>query len=117
MRAGMYLEIDFDHPQRLTSAVLLSHTPVFHVGLEFFGQGSDGRWRLLSDKPTATALPPQDLRLEATQALRRAGFRYVMVATDGSGYTELARILARDPAGWGMEPAGYAGKELLFHIR
>jgi len=49
-----------------------------------------------------------------TQALRRAGFHYVMVTVGEGGYAEVGRSLESDPAGWGMEPAGYAGRARLF---
>jgi len=33
MRAGMFFEIGLDHPQRLTGALLVSHTPIYNVPL------------------------------------------------------------------------------------
>src|SRR5439155_22942412 len=56
VRDHMYFEVDFGHAQRLTSAVLVSHTPVFHVPLEVSGwvaksgakSDAKGGWRLLA---------------------------------------------------------------------
>jgi 4-amino-4-deoxy-L-arabinose transferase-like glycosyltransferase len=117
MRAGMFLEADFDHPQRLTSAVLLSHTPVHGVPLEFHGQGTDGKWRLLSNAPEAIRRPPEDLRLEATRALRRAGFRYLLAPTGGGGNAPIGNNLAAHAPEWGLERAGEAGRYLLFRVK
>ena len=48
VRAGMYLDIELGNPQRLTSAVLVTHTPVFRVPLEVYGLDVKGAWQLLT---------------------------------------------------------------------
>ena len=53
VRAGMYLDIGLGNPQRLTSAVLVTHTPVFRVPLEVYGQDVKGQWHLLTRNPQA----------------------------------------------------------------
>ena len=53
VRAGMFFEIDLDHAQRLTSAVLISHAPAYHVAMEWYGQAPNGKWHLLSNSPAA----------------------------------------------------------------
>ena len=50
MRPGTFVQIDFDRPQALTAAVLVSHTPVYEVPVEFEGL-TPGGWRLLSGTP------------------------------------------------------------------
>ena len=117
VRAGMYFEIDLDHPQLLSSAVLISHTPAYRPALEFYGQGTNGQWHLLSDHPTAEPRPPQDLRLEANRAIRRAGFRYLLAATGSGGNTSIGNILVGHEPEWGLERVGEAGRYYLFRVK
>src|ERR1017187_3859918 len=65
VRAGMYLDVELGNPQRLTAAVLVTHTPAFRVSLEIHGLDVKGQWHLLSNTPQAIPRPPRDIRLEA----------------------------------------------------
>ena len=116
VRAGMYFEIRFDHPQRITSTVLYSHTPALGVPLEIFGLSTRGQWIPLGS-PQAARMPAQDLRLEATRALRRAGYRFVLTPSGGGGTAPLGNALAGQEAEWGMERVAQAGPFYLFHIK
>jgi hypothetical protein len=117
VRAGMYFEIDLDHQQRLSSAVLISHTPAYRAALEFYGQAMNGRWHLLSNRPVAEPRPPQDLRLQATRAVRRAGFRYLLAPTGSGGNTPIGNILLGHEPEWGLERVGEAGRYYLFRVK
>jgi hypothetical protein len=117
VRAGMYLEIELGNPQRLTSAVLVTHTPVFRVALEVYGLDVKGRWHLLTSNPQAIPRAPQDLRLEAARALRASGFRYLLVPTGSGGNASIGNMLLGHEAEWGLERAGDAGRYYLFHVR
>lgn len=117
VRSGMYFEIDLDHPQRLSSAVLISHTPVYHEPLEFYGQATNGQWHLLSNHATAQPRLAQDLRVEAARALRRAGFRYLLAATGAGGNTPIGNILLGHEPEWGLERIGEAGRYYLFRVK
>jgi hypothetical protein len=117
VRAGMYFEIDMDHAQRLSSAVLISHTPMHRAPLEFYGQTVKGQWQLLSNHPTAEPRAIQDLRLEATRALRRAGYRYLLAATGSGGNTPIGNILLGHEPEWGLERVGEAGRYYLFRVK
>jgi hypothetical protein len=117
VRAGMYFEVNLQNPQRLTRAVLFSHTPVFGVPLEIYGQDPKGAWHLLSDAPRAIPRAHQDLRLEAARALRTAGFRYLLAPTGTGGNAPIGNAIAGREAEWGMELAGYAGDFRLMRIR
>ncbi len=117
VRAGMYLDIELGNPQRLTGAVLVTHTPVFRVQLEIYGLDVKGRWRLLSTSPQAIPRPPQDLRLDAARALRSAGFRYLLAPTGAGGNAAIGNVLLGHEAEWGLERAGDAGRFYLFHVR
>uniref|UniRef100_Q01PU4 Uncharacterized protein n=1 Tax=Solibacter usitatus (strain Ellin6076) TaxID=234267 RepID=Q01PU4_SOLUE len=117
VRAGMYLDIELGNPQRLSSAVLVTHTPVFRVPLEVYGQDVKGRWHLLTRDPQAIPRPPQDLRLEAARALRASGFRYLLAPTGSGGNAAIGNVLVGHEAEWGLERVGDAGRFYLFHVR
>jgi len=117
VRAGMYFEVDLAHPQRLTSAVLVSHTPVYRVPLEIYGQDEKGAWRVLSKAPQAIRRARQDLRLDAARALRKAGFRYLLAPTGSGGNAPIGNAIVGKEAEWGLEAAGYAGDFHLYHVK
>jgi hypothetical protein len=117
VRAGMYLEVDLENPQRLTSAVLVTHTPAFRVPLETYGQDLKGAWHLLSNSPEAIPRPPQDLRLEAVRAIRKAGYRYLLVTTGSGGNAPIGNLIVGHESEWALEQVGYAGDFHLFRIK
>ena len=117
VRAGMYMDVELGNPQRLTAAVLVSHTPTLGVALEIHGLDVQGRWHLLSNSPQAIPRAPQDLRLEASRAVKRAGFRYLLVPTGEGGNAPIGNILVGHEAEWGMERVGEAGRFYLFYVK
>jgi hypothetical protein len=117
VRAGMYLNLELDHPQRLTAAVLVSHTPALNTQLEVYGSDEKDRWHLLSNAPQAIKRPPHDIRLEAARAVRRAGYRYLLVPTGKGGNAPIGNVIIDREAEWGMESAGDAGRFHLFRIK
>jgi hypothetical protein len=117
VRAGMYLDVEMGNPQRLTAAVLVTHTAAFRVPLEVYGLDVQGGWRLLSNTPQAIPRAPQDIRLEASRAIKRAGFRYVLVPTGEGGNAPIGNILVGHEAEWGMERVGEAGRYYLFRVK
>ena len=116
MRPGMFVEVEFDRPQLLSSAALLSHTPIYRVPLEFYGQSPDGRWRLLSGHPRAVERHGDDLRLPATRAIRRAGFHYILVPTGEGGYGPLGKLMVAEAPQWGLRDVAAAGDVHLLRI-
>jgi hypothetical protein len=117
LRAGMFFEIDFDRPQSLTEASVVSHTPLYNVPLEVYGQRPDGTWQLLSSNPPVVRLPEEDLRLHATSVLRRAGHRYLLTPTADQGNGTIGRAIEADPLGWDMEKVAEQRDQALFRIR
>jgi len=114
MRAGMFFEIDFEPiPQNLTEATVVSHTPVYNVPLEVYGQKPDENWQLLSTKTPFVKLPDEDLRLEATSVLRHAGFHYVLIPNGDT----IGASIESDPLGWDMEKVAQDRYQTLFRIR
>jgi hypothetical protein len=117
VRAGMYLDIELGNPQRLTGTVLVSHTPLLGASLEVHGRDAQGRWHLLSDSPRAVQRPPRDIRLEASRAIKRAGFRFVLVPTGTGGNAPIGSVLVGHEAEWGMERVGEAGRFYLLRVK
>jgi hypothetical protein len=117
VRAGMYLEVDLQYPQRLTSAVVVSHTPWFHVPMEVYGRDPKGAWHVLSSAAQAVPRPPQDIRLSVGVALRKAGFQYLLAPTGDEGNGPIGNLLVKGPGEWGLERVGYAGAFELFRVK
>jgi hypothetical protein len=113
----MYLDIELGNPQRLSAAVLVTHTPAFRVPLEIHGLDAQGTWHLLSNSPQAVPRAPQDIRLEASLAIKGAGFRYLLVPTGEAGNAPIGNVLVGHEAEWGMERAGEAGRFYLLRVR
>ncbi len=117
VREGMYLDVELGNPQRLTAAVLVTHTPAFRVPLEIYGLDVKGQWHLLSNTPQAIPRSPRDIRLDAARALKRAGFRYLLVPTGQGGNAPIGNVLVGHEAEWGMERAGEAGRFYLLRVK
>src|ERR1035437_9208978 len=117
VRAGMYVDVELGNSQRLTAAVLVTHTAAFRVQLEVYGLDVQGRWPLLSNTPRAIPRAPQDIRLEASRAIKRAGFRYVLVPTGAAGNAPIGNVLGGHEAEWGMERVGEAGRFYMFRVK
>lgn len=116
MRPGMMAEIDFDRPQVLTGATLISEKPSPRFPITFDGLGMDGRWRLLSSSGQAELREHEDLRRAASFTVRRAGYRYILAPTGTDGNGPLGTIMDEDVVGWGLRIAGRAGPYVLFQI-
>jgi hypothetical protein len=116
-RAGMLLEADFDHPQRLSAVALMTLESPGGAPIEVFGQRTDGRWRLLANGPDSVLSQPRDLRLDAARVLRSAGFRWILTATGSHGNAPIGNVLVEQAPQWGMEVAGNAGRFILFHVK
>jgi hypothetical protein len=112
----MFLEVRFDHFQTISSALLYSPSPSHSLSLEVFGQSAKGRWHALS-AAQATPHPPEDLRIDAGLAIRRAGYRFVLVTTGGGGSTQMGNALLGHESDWGMEQAAYAGPYFLYRVK
>jgi hypothetical protein len=117
MRPGMFVEVRFDHPQRLTSGALASHSPVYNVPVEFYGLDLNGKWTLLSAHPERTLRAKQDLRRAAVRYLKRSGIDYILAPDSVSGLWQLGKILVEQQREWGLEDVGQRGPVHLLRIQ
>jgi len=118
IRAGMYVEADFDRPQILGGALMTSPTAFFPLPFEFYGRGRErDRWYLLTNHPVVTAGTVGDVRMAATRAVRNAGFRYILVYSGSEGNGPLGTAMAEHAPEWGLEKAAELGPVVLFRIR
>jgi len=102
-RAGSYVEADFGRPIELTGAAITTPAPPF---IEFYGR-EDGQWRLLPVRVSSAPMPLGDVRLSATAALRRAGFRYLLTRDEA---------WAGHESDWGLTRAAELGPTILYRI-
>jgi hypothetical protein len=114
VQAGMTFEVDFGHAERLSSALVVTHLP-FTGAVE--GQDSQGAWHVLADRAEMKTRAPQDLRLEVARAVRRAGYRYLLVVTGEGGNAPIGNLIVGHQAEWGLEQAGFAGAYYLFRVK
>lgn len=117
VRAGMTFDVDFGHAQRITSTVLVTHTPLMHVSPEVWALDPKGAWHMLAKDGTATPRAAQDLRLDAARALRRGGFRYLLVLTGSGGNAPIGNTMVGHEADWGMERVAEAGHYDLLRVK
>jgi hypothetical protein len=115
MRAGMFLEVELDHPQTLSGVSLAchdgEHAPVV------YGEDWQGRWRLLAGNLVAQRHLPEDLRLEAISAIRRAGYSYLLAQFGPEGNGQLGGSLFGHSREWGLQVSSTAGTNVLFKLR
>ncbi len=107
---GMFLQIEFDHPQKLTRADLLCRAD---VQIEAEELGTDGRWRRSLNGPSFSSVPRLDLRRDATRALKAAGFTFVVAGTA----EKIGKDMLENGADWDLTDAGAVGHVHLFRIR
>ncbi len=117
LRRGMFLEVDFDGPRTIDTAVVLSHTPALGVSLDCWVQGLDFHWSKVATPGVATLRRPEDWRFAVARLLRRAGYRYVMAPVGDSGNGPLGEAILAHPLEWNMTVEARSRNEVLFRIR
>jgi hypothetical protein len=116
-RRGMFLEAVFDHPQLLNSIELLIAKN--YAVPEFVIEGrraANGKWQLLADAFNTSTAEAGDLRHEAINALKRAGFTHVAVNSDGEGLGRIGADMVEHPVQWGVRDIGARGPVHLIRI-
>lgn len=117
MEAGMTLEVDFAIPVMTEGVALVSRTRDDGVPLEIWARQLNGAWRLVANSPAAVPSRAEPLRLEATAALRRAGFRYILAPVEGGGNSLIGADMLANPMAWDLETIAQAGWSALFRVR
>jgi 4-amino-4-deoxy-L-arabinose transferase-like glycosyltransferase len=113
IRAGMFVEVDFDGAQVLSGALMI--TP-YDLPFEFYGNESDG-WHLLTPHPVNTPRTVGDVRRAATSAVRRAGFRYILAYNGNEGNGAVGSTIVGHEAEWGLESVADLGPIALLRIK
>jgi hypothetical protein len=113
IRAGMYVEVDFDRAQSLSGALM---TSPYSLPFEFYGRERDG-WRLLTSRPVLTPRVVGDVRISATKAIRDAGFGYILANNGNEGNGVLGAAMAGHEVEWGLEKTTDLGPVVLFRIK
>jgi hypothetical protein len=116
MRPGMFIEVQLDRPQLVTSVSLSSHSPVYNVPVEFYGLAMDNTWKGLSANPARITRPKEDLRRAAIRYLKRSGIGYILAPASTSGVWQLGKILVEQHREWGLEDVGQCGPVHLLRI-
>jgi hypothetical protein len=116
VRSGMYFEIRFDRPQRISAVVLYSHTPAVGIRPEAYGWTMEGKWVSLGPL-LSTRLPGKDLRFEAGRAIGSAGYRYLLAPTGSGGAAPVGNAIAAGPGEWDMRQIAQAGPFYLFRVK
>ena len=116
VRAGMYVEADFDRPLALSGLLMTTPVGAGSITFEFYGL-QRASWQLLTSHTLVTQKPPQDLRMAATRAFRSAGFRYILADYGNQGNALLGAAMRGHEAEWGLEKPVEVGPLLLFRIK
>ena len=72
--------------------------------------------RRLPAEPVYRRLPVLNLRAKSLRAVRREGFRYLLVRDAPEGYGLTGADLAARPGDWGVERLGNAGNVYLYRV-
>jgi hypothetical protein len=111
---GMYVEVDFGHPQRASSVIVESSDDKVNSEIALEGMGTDGKWTTVSDHPVASPHPIRtSLRMAATAELKARGISYVWVRSGDPDADDFFHY----PAAWGLVLAGQEGGGRLYRIR
>jgi hypothetical protein len=110
------LEARFDRPQRVTSAVLASHTPLLRAPVELYTLGVDGKWKQRSAALPAVERPRENLRRDAVRHVKSAGFGYIVAPSDFEGVFNVGRDMKDRSAEWGLVKINERGFVSLYQI-
>jgi len=115
MRPGMYLEVEFGGPLRVSGVSLSTHRSGPKV--EIFGKPPDGRWRLLAKDIKMEQRPAENLRRATTRNVKRAGIDYILAPVEGTlGNADLGRDLVLHSREYGIHEIGRYQTIRLFAI-
>jgi 4-amino-4-deoxy-L-arabinose transferase-like glycosyltransferase len=77
---GMFIEVDFGHPQNVDSVVIQSSDESNQTKLKVDGMDAQNKWTTLSSEAQEfVSRSPVNLRLAATSELKARGVRYLLI--------------------------------------
>ena len=113
----MYFEVEFPGPQELTGIEFLCLQAEAGARVQVEGLGSSGAWRVLTLEPERRVAAQLSYRANATRAVKREGFRYILTRDDNEGYGLVGRDLVHNPGDWGVEQLERQDKVYLFKLK
>ena len=113
MRAGMFLQVDFNRPLWLSGATMVSHTPAGNP--EFYGLDAKGAWHSLGTGSIRRRVW-EDLRRPATRAIRRQGFAYLVMPPRDDSLGLFSESFIGHEQEWGVERLAEAHGYILYRI-
>jgi hypothetical protein len=114
---GMYLEVDFDNAEKVSSIEVLSErTKPVEAMLVQGLPAEGGKWGLLADGLHTEVAPPQDTRRNAVRSLKNAGFTHVLVSIDGQGTSRIGKDMLEHSVAWGIQDVASIGPVHLFRL-
>ena len=113
---GMFLTALFSKPTALDRVDITM--PEARASLPLIVQtlNPSGNWSTVADSLRTARLPVEDLRREATRALRQAGFRFILASAGNTGIDVIGTDLVKHPAEWGVRDRGEFTPVHLFEI-
>jgi hypothetical protein len=111
---GMYVQVDFGHPQAVSSVVVESSWDLVNTRIALQGMTPDAKWTTVLDHPEVTVRPIHaSLRMAAIAELKARGIGYVLIRPGDPGADDFARY----PRAWGLTLAGELYGVRLYRIR
>jgi hypothetical protein len=113
LRAGMYVEADFNGVSQADSIVIETspNQPVRDLRLQ--GQDSSGRWKPLAAGPEISNVTAPGLRREAVQELKSRGIGYVLLFDADVAAAEFRNNAAL----WGVREVGQSDGARLYQLQ
>jgi hypothetical protein len=113
---GMYLEVDLDNPETVSSIEVISERTKPVETMLIQGLTPEGKWKLLADGLHTEVAPPLDTRRDAIRSLKSAGFTCVLVSAEGQGTARIGRDMQLHSLAWGVEDIANIGPVHLFRL-
>ncbi len=110
---GMFIEVDFGHPQSVDAVVIQSSDEGHQTKLKVEGQDAQGNWTTLSNEAQEfVSRSPVNLRLAATSELKARGIRYLLIEK----YDLKSEDFEMNSKVWGIKCIGERKAARLYQI-
>ena len=117
IEAGTFLEVDFDRPLTLSRVEIVAGATRVELSAFVEGLNANGQWKKLADLELGPQPAAPDLRREATRALRRAGFRFLLTEASKEGLGQIGTTMTEHPEDWGLRPVDHSDQIYLFEVK